>query len=223
MTLEQLIEQFRIDADDRVAPYLWSDDDVTRWLNEAQHEACTRALLIKDMDTLAVCQIPVFAGNPAYALHPSIISITRAAFAPTGQTDEFELHQTDEFELDRTELGWRRRTERPRSYIHNDTKLRLGCLPDSDGTLHIDVQRGPLRDMSNDLDRPEIAQAHHRHLVNWALFRCFGIPDSELLDKGRAQAAEALFAAYFGVRPDANARRGHQTNRKHHNTACWMG
>lgn len=223
MNLEQLIEQFRSDADDRITPYLWSDDDVTRWLNEAQHEACIRAMLLKDMDTVAVCRIPVVAGNPVYATHASIISIHRAAFIPSGQEDEIELYQTDEFELDRSVLGWRRRTEQPRAYIHNDTLLRLGCLPSTDGTLHLDVFRLPLRDMSNDTDKPEIAQAHHRHLVLWALHRAFGVPDAERFDQGRSAQAEATFTRYFGFRHTATTRRDHQSTRPHSNRACWMG
>ena len=46
MTLEQLIAQFRIDADDLVQPYLWPDDWVAPWLTEAVSEAAVRGRLL---------------------------------------------------------------------------------------------------------------------------------------------------------------------------------
>ena len=49
MTLAQLIAQFRREADDAVAHYLFSDAAVTDWLNEAVDEACVRSLLIHDV------------------------------------------------------------------------------------------------------------------------------------------------------------------------------
>ena len=80
MTLAQLIAQFRREADDEVAPYLFSDAVVTDWLNEAVDEACVRSLLIKDWSTTAVCNIAITAGTSTYSTHPSIINITRAEF-----------------------------------------------------------------------------------------------------------------------------------------------
>ena len=46
MNLEQLIAQFRIDADDLVQPYLWPDDWVAPWLTEAVSEAAVRGRLL---------------------------------------------------------------------------------------------------------------------------------------------------------------------------------
>lgn len=48
MTLEELIAQFRTDADDTARPYLWGDDDLIRWFNEAVNEACRRSHLLVD-------------------------------------------------------------------------------------------------------------------------------------------------------------------------------
>ena len=59
----------------------------------------------------------------------------------------------------------------------------------------------------NDADKPEINQAHHRHLVHWALHRAFSKPDSETIDPTRAATAEAAFTRYFGPSPDADLRR----------------
>ena len=46
MTLEELIASFREDSNDELEPYLWGDEAVTRWLNEAQDEAAVRGRLL---------------------------------------------------------------------------------------------------------------------------------------------------------------------------------
>lgn len=222
MNLELLRAQFRIESDDKITPYLWADESVDQWLNDAVEEAAVRALLIHDVATPAVCQVPVVAGVAVYPLHASIINITRAAFTATGDTQEYELWGTTEYELDRIEPGWRKLEETPRAFIHKDTTIRLSRLPIA-GVLDLEVNRLPLEPMVNDTDEPEIAGVHHRHLVLWALHKAFSVPDSETVDPIRAERAEREFTAAFGPRPDADARRRQEYSRPHHNAACWMG
>jgi hypothetical protein len=222
MTLEQLIAQFRVDSEDKIQPYLFSDESITQWLNEAAEEACVRSLLLKDWVTAAVCTIPVTAGLSIYQPHQSIINITRAEFIVSGATEGVELHQTDEYELDRARPGWRRVSETPRDFIHHDNAIRFGCVP-PDGVLQLEVNRLPLSPMASDMDEPEFSAIHHRHLVHWALYRAFSIPDAETLDQNKAAVADAMFTRIFGQRVDATTRREHQNSRPHHNQPCWMG
>lgn len=221
MTLAQLIAQFRADADDAVAPYLWIDAAVTQWLNEAQEEACIRASLLHDSSTTAVCSITVTAGTASYPVHASVINITRAALSDV-DGEEFELGQTDEYELDRLTPGWRTLTDTPSTIIHKDTTVRFGCIPEADGTLKLEVLRLPLTPMSTSLHTPEIAGIHHRFLVHWALYRAFSVPDAETVDKDRAGIALGEFTRWFGIRPDADTRRTFAANRPHRTVAAWM-
>jgi len=223
MRLEQLIAQFRVDSEDKLEPYLFSDDSIIQWLNEAQEEACIRANLLHESDDESVCEIDVQAGVMTYPVHASIICITRAAFTPVGSTGEVEMHQTDAYELDRTRPGWRQLVGTPTSLIHNDTHIRLGCRPDADGVIRLEVQRLPLNPMLGDADEPEIAAIHHRHLVHWALYRAFSIPDAEVHDAERTARAESAFARIFGMGVDADTRRTGHANVPHHTQPCWMG
>lgn len=224
MNLTELIEQFRSDADDKITPYLWSDEDVTRWLNEAEQEACTRSGLLEDVVTPAICQIPVVAGTVQYSVSPLVIDIMYAEFVPSGETEPIELCQTEAFEMDRTTArGWRRETRHPRAFIHTDVSLRLDCIPQSDGVINLEVRRLPLRPMSISVHRPEIGQIHHRHLVKWALHRAFGVPDAERFDANRSALAYQEFTRHFGLALDANVRRKHGAMRPHHTRASWLG
>ena len=94
--------------------------------------------------------------------------------------------------------------------------------PELAGTLHIEGYRVPLKALENDTDKPELHEAHHRHLVHWALHRAFTKPDSETIDPQRAAAAEAAFTRYFGPSPDADLRRSTRHDEVQTNKAFWV-
>jgi len=222
MTLTELIAQFRTDSDDAVAPYLASDANVTAWLNEAEHEAAIRARLISDVSTPAVCSVAITAPTTVYALHASVLDITRAAFTPTGSTTEYEVFIVDRVDQDRNRPGWRTTTDIPQQAIQTDTQLQLGCIPSSDGVLALEVNRLPLVNIEDSSsEAPEIGAVHHRHLVQWAIHKHFARPDADVHDTGRSDKALAEFTRVFGIRPDADYRRATQANRQPHNKAFW--
>lgn len=207
MNLEQLIQQFRVDASDLVVPYLWEDDWIAGWFTEAVAEAAIRGRLLMEVDNAAVCRIAVTAGQAVYALHPALFEIVHLRFIPTGASRAQELDLITREELDRIRPGWRDRTGPIEFAIQDDTKIRLVHTPSTDGVLHLEGYRIPLKALANDGDKPEINGAHHQHLVHWALHRAFSRPDAETVDPARAATAEAKFTAYFGQRPDSDLRR----------------
>lgn len=220
MTLEELIARFRADADDAIEPYLFSPDEVTAWLNEAQDEAALRARLIFEDTEASVCQIDVLADVATYATHATLFEITKATYTPT-DGDAIDLYITDRVQLDRERPDWRSSTEEPFGLIQDDTKVRIVPPPSTTGLLKVEGYRLPLTQMSSDGDTPEVSQIHHRHLVYWALHCAFSKPDSETVDKDKAAVAEAVFIRNFGRRPDAETRKETQANRPQHNQSHW--
>ena len=75
MNLAELIQQFRIDAFDLEQPYLFSDDEVTRWLNAAEKEAAIRGRLIHEAVNPLVCTIEVLPNVSVYPLHEAVYEI----------------------------------------------------------------------------------------------------------------------------------------------------
>lgn len=209
MTLEELIASFREDATDKVEPYLWEDETVTRWLNEAQDEAAVRARLLLDDSTPAVTTIAVTAGQASYQLHPKVYEIAHLQWQPSAAAHRAKSVQlvTREW-LDRKHPDWRTRMDCDALYaIQSEGALRMVPAPKEAGTLVLEAYRLPLNPLANDLDKPEIHAASHAYLVYWALHRAFSQPDSDGFDPQRAASAEAAFTAYFGARPDADLRR----------------
>ena len=222
MNLEQLIAQFRIDADDLTEPHFWDAEWIAVWLTEAQAEAAIRKRLLYEASNPAVCQIAVAANAATHDLHKSLFELVHLRFQATGATTSSVVTIKAREELDRIRPGWRDETGTPRHAIQDDTRITLVPRPEVAGTLHVEGYRVPLKALENDTDKPELHEAHHRHLVHWALHRAFSKPDSETIDPQRAATAEAAFTRYFGPRPDADLRRSTRHDEVQTNKAFWV-
>jgi hypothetical protein len=221
MTLEQLIAQFRVDAQDRAEPYFWPDAMVAGWLNEAQAEAAIRARLIHESAARDVCEIAVSSGTSVYELSACLFEITYQAFLPKDGAKRVALKSVSVEWLDCHFPRWREETGVPRWLMQTDNSIRLAPEPDVAGTLYLEGYRLPIASISASTDVPEINAAHHRHLVDWALHRAFSVPDSESFDAQRAGQAETAFSAYFGLAPDADLRRSTRADNPQVCEACW--
>ena len=222
MNLEQLTAQFRVDADDLTEPHFWDAEWIATWLTEAQAEAAIRKRLLYEASNPAVCQIDVAANTATHDLHKSLFELVHLRFQATGAATSSVLSIKAREELDRIRPGWRDETGTPRHAIQDDTRITLVPRPELAGTLHIEGYRVPLKALENDTDKPEIHEAHHRHLVHWALHRAFTKPDSETIDPQRAATAEAAFTRYFGPSPDADLRRSTRHDEVQTNKAFWV-
>jgi hypothetical protein len=212
VNLAALRTRFRSDIRDVETPQLFSDAEVNGWFNEALSEACLRSDLILEESDPAVCEIAVTAGQATYSLHEAITRIQYASFTPAASDDETEpkpirLELIDRIELTRIRPEWRITSERPRDLIQDDKRIRLGCLPDVDGTLRLEAFRLPLELLAADNDVPEINGAHHLALVQWVLYRGYRRPDVETYSQAASDEALTEFERVFGPRPDADLRK----------------
>lgn len=222
MTLDELANDFRTTTQDKVEPYLFEPSDVSRWLVEAEQEACVRGRLLHESSSDSVCRIDVVGGEAVYPLHPALYEIDHLGILEAGARERRPVKLVSREWLDENRPGWRDLNGLPCYAIQGDTSIRLVPTPHHDAVLLIECYRLPLRGLSSDKSsKPEIFQAHHRHLVKWALYRAFSVPDSETLDLGRADTALAAFTDYFGDRPDSDLRRITRQDVEHHNKA-WV-
>ena len=220
MTLDELVKDFRTTAQDKVEPYLFEQPDVARWLIEAEQEACIRGRLLHESDRDAVCVIDIVAGESVYPLHPALYEIDHLGLLESGATERRLVKLVSREWLSDNQPGWRDLSGLPRFAIQGDTDIRLVPAPSASATIKLECFRLPLRGLTADkASKPEIHLAHHRHLVNWALYRAFSLPDSETLSLGRAGDALTAFTDYFGERPDSDLRRITRHDVEHHNKA----
>ena len=218
MNLADLIRRFRVLSKDVVFPYRTEDQDVIDWLNDAQAQACVRGrLLVAEGDQL-LCQIALTPGQSTYPLHRSLYElIDLRVITPTGEVRKVVLKSREWLDAEFPE--WRDCQRDCTMAIQTDTGLRLVGKVNAGEVLRLEAYRLPLKKLDNDTDKPEIHEAHHEHLIQWALHKAFSVPDSELFDPNRAALSERAFTSYFGRLPDSDMRRITREDVAHHNEA----
>lgn len=212
MTLEDLIRRFRTLAGDTKAPQFWKDTDITDWLNDAQVQACVRGRLLLEDANPAMCVIDIEADRHTYPLHRKLYELVHVSFKPVNGRPS-RLKVTSREWLDANFRNWRSADDwhhmdcGARYVIQGETSLRIVPVPGEMGVLTIEAYRLPAVVMSAPGHEPEIHEASHEHLIQWALHKAFSVPDSEAFDPQRATKAEDAFTAYFGPLPDSDMRR----------------
>lgn len=225
MTLQQLITAFRAQANDKVEPYFWSDEEVTSYLNSAQKEASIRGRLILEVVDPDVCVIDVSEGQSIYSLHETLYELVHVIYKANGETSGSRISIRSTEDMDAAfPSDWRDKAGLPKYAVQADKWIRLVPTPDSDGLLLIEGYRVPklMNLVDADTVAPEISELHHEHLINWALHKAFSIPDAEGFDPQRAQDAERDFTEYFGIRPDSDLRRITREDVPHHVKGFWV-
>lgn len=219
MNGESLIAGFRAASGDKVEPYFWSDERILELLTEAQIQACVRGRLLHEDTRPDVCRITLVAGQASYPLHPKLYEITHLQIRPAvGSPRRLEL-KTVEW-LNEEMPDWRNDTNPPRFAIQRDTSLRIVGRIEAGDMAELEGYRLPMKGLIDESSKPEINEAHHEHLIDWALHKAFSEPDAETIDPQRAKAAEQEFTRYFGPMPDADLRRSTRQDVQHH-TQAW--
>jgi len=216
VTLEELIRRFRTLAVDNVQPYLFADEDVTDWLNDGQRQACIRGRLLREDDNQAVCEIALTPGQRTYPLHKAVYEIINARIVPVSGRSRPVFLASREW-LDENMPGWRDDHGPAEFAIQDDTSIRVVGAVTAGDKLAIECYRTPLKMLANDTDKPEIHEAHHEYLIQWALHKAFSVVDADTFDPQRSDRSEAAFTNYFGRMPDSDLRRMTREDVPHHN------
>ena len=215
MTLEDLIRRFRVLAHDQADPPFWSSEDIARWLSDGQTQACIRGRLLREDSRDAICRIALVPGQHTYKLHRTVYEIIDVRIKPIVGPSRKLKPVTREW-LNAEMPDWRDCNRPAQFAIQDETRLRIvGTIEEGDA-LRIECYRLPLAAMEDDSDAPEIHEAHHEHLIQWALHKAFSVPDADAFDPARAKMAEDAFTRYFGQQPDSDMRRATRHDVQHY-------
>ena len=215
MHREALRRRVRLLAQDTATPYLWQDEDIDDWLNEAQQEAAIRARLLRatPQSHPALCEFSLTAGESAVTVPDALYEISHQEWAAGSERRPLKLVSREW--MDTTLPGWRAMPAGEPDYLVQDRQqLEVVPPPIADGSVRIEGYRLP-EPMQSDDDEPRIPLAHHIHLVQWALHVGYLMPDAEMFNAGKSAAAEAEFTRYFGARPDADLRADTRNDETH--------
>lgn len=207
MKRAELITAFRQAIDDEALPYLWKDQEVRRYLDDAHREAAERALLLSDVSTAAITQVSVVGNTAAYTLDPRIIQVNRAKL----RLRQLPLTITSTSAMDQEHPGWETKAGTPSHLVVDAVaggwRAVLSPTPAVADTLDLSVFRTPLGALNSDDDAPEIHERYHLKLLDWMMHLAYQKRDSETLNEKKSLEHEAVFTANFGARVDANVQR----------------
>jgi hypothetical protein len=208
MTSDELKDLFRTDMSDAAEPFLWSDEEVYRYLDDAQKMFCRLTDGISDATTAAVTEIAVAAGATWLSLHKSILKIRAAS----RNSDGAALSTINYEDLARLGIRLDGRTGPLRTLITGmeENKLRLACAASLADKIKLLVFRLPLASIDGDGQCLEIGEQHHMHLLHWAKSRAYLKQDAETFDKAKSQEFEAWFRSYCAEAQKEQERKRHK-------------
>lgn len=197
MTVDELVQFFRMDTSDTIEPFLWSDAEVLVYANEARDQFVRTTGGISDE-----IQVPVVKGVAKANVPASVLNF-RYAYV-TYNTAKVPF--VNEGELPAPGYGY--------GVKHGgvtDTRtgrlvaIEIGNQPDvirwiptpvEDDTCTIGVYRLPNAPLSRGGEITEVQPQHHRHLVDYMKFLAYAKHDAETLQNTRSVTYKQLFEAY---------------------------
>lgn len=229
MTLAELLRMLRGPIlNDRTSlvqgasDYLWTDEELVTFINEAQRRFAVRSLIIRDGSTPAITQITLVAGQTEYELHSSIMSVISARVS-TQPTDLRRVGHsilsaytppTENWVDPATYFG---RAPGPTLAYGTDEEvgadgggsmsnvmLRVYPVPRTEeaGTIiQLRVARKPARiftvaDINDPTAVPELPVDHHLEMLDWAAYLALRIVDDDAGSPARATEFAQSFEAH---------------------------
>lgn len=226
MNVQELLDELRYgilhDRSDRISgssDYLWTDQTLARYINEAQRRFAKRGLVIRDATTAEVVNVAIEAGITQYDLHPSVLAVISARIEDettdlgrVGHSllDTYRTPTSDVWDLSEFSTlppGKPLCFTTDEAVVEDDNgsmstvSMRLYPEPSSDWdaeTIKLRVIRMPLEDITiNDPGAyPEIPTDHHLEMLDWAAYLALRIVDDDAGNPKRAAEFANSFEAH---------------------------
>jgi hypothetical protein len=203
-----LLDLFRSEMSDWAEPFLWSDEEVYGYIDDAQKMFCRLTDGISDATTEEVTQLQVDIGTTWLDTHPSILKIRDCYRTDTGRGVDV---------INREDMATRRMFFDGvpgvlRALVIGMEADKARVYPDSSEavTLQLTVFRLPLADVTESSQTFEIAPEHHRHLLGWVKHLAYDKQDAETQDKKKSAEFEAAFRRYCTQSTDEERRKRHK-------------
>lgn len=209
------------DRSDRVGgdnDYLWQDETLVTYINEAQNKFAREALVLRDGSTNEVTRVRLVEGQDSYSLHPAVLAVISAK--PEGQQADLTRvgHSllgayrapsdswTDPQSLTTIPAGAPLAFATDEELVADDSgslsvvTLRVFPKPSAamaDTYLRLRVVRKPLEQLTVDnlYAIPELPDDHHIEMLDWAAYLALRIVDDDAGAPRRAAEFEARFLA----------------------------
>lgn len=208
MQVSELYDLFRSDVSDQATPYLWSDSEVYRYMNDAYRMFVRLTGGIPDASS-PITQLKVSAGVSYTAISPLILKFRQATLQSTGGPVRI-INAEDVGSLMHYDYGQvvTINPNTPGTITHmvigsdridDQPQVQWVQQPIVNDVVQVKVWRLPkdtVAENNQTFAFAEINEEHHEHLMLWMKHRAYGKQDAETFDKGRSSEFKAGFEAY---------------------------
>lgn len=218
MDSTRLLTLFREQVMDTERPYLWSDNEVWAYMNDAYAMFVRLTGGVPDF-TSDICRITAAAGETTSEVSPAILRFMSARRATDGREIDI-LNSTDLGRMHASDYGETRPfrltddTGPVRAMVIGMQRhlVRWINVPEQTQDIDLEVYRLPLGEITGPGQQfDDIDPQHHIHLLKWMKALAYRKDDAETFDRGRAEENETLFIAYCDAVSSEMERYQHKT------------
>jgi len=205
-TTVELIAKFRLDNDDEVEPYLWSDTEIKDYLDEAQDEFCEEVdVLVADL-TIAYVAATVAAADGYIDISAHRTTRVRSAdllsvrkYLNLANQEEFDANPQmfvdEDYGYDSRNSDWKDETGEPRVLITDYTAgtWLLYPIPTEDDSIKARVFKKPTTSPIDDDELEVTDTQHQRAILIKARSLSYLKQDSETYDLDTSKKLEGIF------------------------------
>ncbi len=222
MIAQELYDQFRSDMVDTAKPYLWSDTDVFRYMNDAYRMFVRLTGGIADF-TSDLSRVAISAGEATSPMDARILRVMEA-YRLSDEAKIEVINQSDMTFSQSTDYGRTRplfldSTPGPVRYMIIGAQrnvVKWVQVPTADDVAQLFVYRLPadtidLNDPDTEFAFDEVGEEHHTHLCLWMQHLAYRKADADTFDRGRSDEYKALFESYCAMAIAEWERYKHKT------------
>ena len=206
MNTTELYDSFRADVVDFSKPYLWTDDEVWRYMADAQRMFVRLTGGIADFDSEATT-LDIVAGESVFNCHPSVLRIMRATRRSNGgnievinSTDIGKMRSIDYAQVKQLQIDG---VAGPVRYMMIGANKKFGKwvqTPAEADAVDLMIYRLPLTILDGpEQEISEIDEEHHLHLLDWMKHLAYKKHDADTFDPKASEVSKLHFEEYIAL------------------------
>lgn len=218
MESHELLGAFRCDAVDDVEPYLWSDPEVYRYINDAYFMFIRLTGGIPDGSS-SVTQLTAAVGEPTTPIDKSILRIRKATNVTDNNKPLKIINVQDEDSLVSEDYGVI--THINQTDIQGEIRymiigeeegyVRWVNIPDRDTSVQLVVERLPLVQITRSRQLfSGVREEHHYHLLKWVRHLAYRKQDADTFNLVKSDQERNDFLDYCQMAKREKGIRKHK-------------
>lgn len=201
-----LYDAFRSDVVDEVGPFLWTEDDVYRYMGDAYGMFVRLTGGVPDFTSDATA-VQIVSGEPVADIHHSIMRIMSATRRSDSKpidiinpTDVGKMRASDYGQTKSIVMDTRSGPVRYMVIGMERDKVRWVQVPEYDDVADLQIYRMPLVPITDaDQELVDVAEEHHIHLLDWMKHLAYKKQDADTFDAQASAKGRADFEAYCAL------------------------